>query len=76
MRIALILALLPIPAFAETFVVQAPPVAATVYAQGARVVRMATIDLPAGQHQIELRDMDPDLSLDAMDIRLSGATIA
>ncbi|MEX0308764.1 MAG: DUF4139 domain-containing protein, partial [Tateyamaria sp.] len=44
--------------------------------QGARVVRMATIDLPAGQHQIELRDMDPDLSLDAMDIRLSGATIA
>lgn len=75
MRFALILALLPLPALADTFVVQAPPVAATVYAQGALVSRSAKIDLPAGQHAIELRDMDPDLSLEAMDIRLTGATI-
>ena len=75
MRSALIIVLLPLPALADTFVVQAPPVAATVYAQGALVSRSATVDLPAGQHRIELRDMDPDLSLDAMDIALTGATI-
>ncbi|WP_299044919.1 DUF4139 domain-containing protein [uncultured Tateyamaria sp.] len=75
MRSALILALLPLPALADTFVVQAPPVAATVYAQGALVSRAATVDLPAGQHVLDLRNMDPDLSLDAMDIRLTGATI-
>ncbi|MEL6465870.1 MAG: DUF4139 domain-containing protein [Pseudomonadota bacterium] len=75
MRLAMILALLPLPALADTFVLQAPPVAATVYAQGALVSRRSAIELPAGQHRIELRDMDPDLSLDAMDIRLTGATI-
>ncbi|WP_299650428.1 DUF4139 domain-containing protein [uncultured Tateyamaria sp.] len=75
MRFALILALLPLPVLADTFVVQAPLVAATVYAQGALVSRNATVDLPAGQHTVELRDMDPSLSLDAMDIRLTGATI-
>ncbi|MBY5933288.1 DUF4139 domain-containing protein [Tateyamaria omphalii] len=75
MRLALILAIMPLPALADTIVVQAPPVAATVYAQGALVSRTATFELPAGQHTIELRDMDPDLSLDAMNIGLTGATI-
>lgn len=75
MRSALIFALLPLPALADTFVVQAPPVTATVYAQGALVSRNTTVDLPAGQHVIELRNMDPDLSLDAMDIAVTGATI-
>ncbi|WP_299553611.1 DUF4139 domain-containing protein [uncultured Tateyamaria sp.] len=75
MRLALILVLLPLPTFADTFAVQAPPVAATVYAQGALVSRNATIALPAGQHTLELRDMDPSLSLEAMDIRLTGAAI-
>ena len=75
MRFAVILALLPLPAMADTFVVQAPPVAATVYAQGALVSRNASLQLPAGQHTLELRDMDPSLSLDAMNIRLDGATI-
>ncbi|MEM8656135.1 MAG: DUF4139 domain-containing protein [Pseudomonadota bacterium] len=76
MRLAPILALLPLPAVADTFVVQAPPIVATIYAQGALVSRNATVDLPAGQHRLELRDMDPDLSLDAIDIRLGGATLA
>ncbi|GGX40675.1 hypothetical protein GCM10007385_05110 [Tateyamaria omphalii] len=75
MRIAAILALLPLPVIADTFVVQAPPVAATVYAQGALVSRNASLQLPVGQHTLELRDMDPSLSLDAMNIRLNGATI-
>lgn len=75
MRFALFLVLLPLPALADTFVVKAPPVAATVFAQGALVSRAATVELPAGQHTVELRDMDPDLSLDAMDIRFTGATI-
>lgn len=75
MRFAVIFALLPLPALADTFVVQAPPVAATVYAQGALVSRNASLQLPAGQHTLELRDMDPSLSLDAMNIRLDGATI-
>ncbi|WP_299700880.1 DUF4139 domain-containing protein [uncultured Tateyamaria sp.] len=75
MRFAVILALLPLPALADTFVVQAPPVAATIYAQGALVSRNTSLQLPAGQHRLELRDMDPSLSLDAMNIRLNGATI-
>lgn len=75
MRFAVIFALLPLPVIADSFVVQAPPVAATVYAQGALVSRKASLQLPAGQHTLELRDMDPSLSLDAMNIRLDGATI-
>lgn len=75
MRIAVILALLPLSAIADTIIVQAPPVAATVYAQGALVSRNTALQLPAGQHTLELRDMDPSLSLDAMNIRLDGATI-
>ena len=75
MRFALILALMPMTAAADTFAVQAPPVSATIYAQGAFVTRAGSIDLPAGQHILQLRDMDPSLSLAAMDIRLTGATI-
>ncbi|APX12999.1 DUF4139 domain-containing protein [Tateyamaria omphalii] len=75
MRFALILALLPLPAIADIIVVQAPPVAATIYAQGALVSRTTSLELPAGEHRLELRDMDPSLALEAMDIRLEGATI-
>jgi len=75
MRFAVIFALLPLPVIADTFLVQAPPVAATVYAQGALVTRNTSLQLPAGQHTLELRDMDPSLSLDTMNIRLNGATI-
>jgi len=40
------------PAFAEDFVVRADVAEAVVYAEGAEVVRRATLDLPAGAHRV------------------------
>ncbi|HCP82062.1 MAG TPA: hypothetical protein DIT67_10895 [Octadecabacter sp.] len=52
--LAVILASLSSTAFAEDFYTTAPVVAATVYADLARVKRRITIDAPAGDHQIFL----------------------
>lgn len=83
MRFALVcLALAPLPALApllagaDVISVTAPPVAVTAYAQGAIVTRTATFDLPAGQHDLRITDLDPALDPGAIDIALSGATLS
>ncbi|MEM6374130.1 MAG: DUF4139 domain-containing protein [Pseudomonadota bacterium] len=76
MRFALAcLALLPLPALSDTITLNAPPVAVTAYAQGAIVTRTVGFDLPAGQHELRIADLDRDLDLALIDIRLSGATL-
>ncbi|WP_415404919.1 DUF4139 domain-containing protein [Tateyamaria sp. SN3-11] len=75
MRFALLIALLPFPALADTFTVTAPPLAVTAYAEGAIVTRGGTVGLSAGTHTLHLTDMDPEIDADAIDISVTGASI-
>ncbi|MEO0380705.1 MAG: DUF4139 domain-containing protein, partial [Pseudomonadota bacterium] len=74
--LALVALFLPMPAFSETITLNAPPVAVTAYAQGAIVTRTVTFDIPAGQHELLVADMDSDLDLSLIDIDLSGAALS
>lgn len=77
MRFALVcLALAPLPAMADVITLDAPPVAVTAYAQGAMITRSVSFDMPAGQHDLRIADMDPQLDAAVIDIALSGATLS
>lgn len=77
MRFALVcLALAPLPAMADVITLDAPPVAVTAYAQGAIITRSVSFDMPAGQHDLRIADMDPQLDAAVIDIALSGATLS
>lgn len=77
MRFALVcLALTPLPAMADVITLDAPPVAVTAYAQGAIITRSVSFDMPAGQHDLRIADMDPQLDAAVIDIALSGATLS
>ena len=72
---AALLCALPLAAHADTFTLTAPPVAVTAYASGAVITRTTRIDLPAGQHLLQLADMDPAVDPELIDIALDGATL-
>ncbi|WP_299721991.1 DUF4139 domain-containing protein [uncultured Tateyamaria sp.] len=74
--LALVALFLPLPAWAETITLNAPPVAVTAYAQGAIVTRTVTFEMPAGEHDLRIADMDGDLDPSVIDIALSGATLS
>ncbi len=77
MRFAVLcLALAPLPSLADVITLNAPPVAVTAYARGALVTRTVTFDIPAGQHDLRIADMDPDLDAAMIDIDLSGAIVS
>ncbi|MFL4469599.1 mucoidy inhibitor MuiA family protein [Tateyamaria armeniaca] len=73
--LALAAALFPLPALADVITLNAPPVAVTAYAQGAIVTRTVTFDIPTGQHDLRIADMDSNLNAAMIDIALSGATL-
>ena len=73
--LALVALLLPLPALADTITLTAPTVAVTTYAEGAIVTRTVTFDMPAGQHDLRIADMDSDLELSLIDITLAGAAL-
>jgi uncharacterized protein (TIGR02231 family) len=58
------------PAWAVALVPQSKIDAVTVYLQGADVVRSTAVDLPAGEHQVILRDLPANI--DPQSIRVEG----
>ncbi|WP_415919167.1 DUF4139 domain-containing protein [Tateyamaria sp. SN6-1] len=72
---ALCLTLLPFPALADTFTLNAPPTAVTAFASGAVVTREVSIDLPAGAHSLVVADMPRFTVPEVIDVELSGATV-
>ncbi|MDF1726304.1 MAG: DUF4139 domain-containing protein [Sulfitobacter sp.] len=77
MRTALAcLALLPCSALAEDFTLQTAPDAVTLYAGQALVSRTATLDLPAGRHEIALPGLPLGLSPETLRVALEGATLS
>ncbi|MEP1355626.1 MAG: DUF4139 domain-containing protein [Tateyamaria sp.] len=73
--LALVALFLPLPSLADTITLTAPPIAVTAYSQGAIVTRTVTFDMPAGQHDLRIADMDSDLDPSVVDITLTGATL-
>ena len=73
---ALVALLFPVPSLAEVITLAAPPVAVTAYARGAMVTRSVTFDIPAGQHDLRIADLDKYLDAGMIDITLTGATLA
>lgn len=73
--LALVALFLPLPSLADTITLTAPPVAVTAYSRGAIVTRSVTFDMPAGQHDLRIADMDSTLDPGVIDITLSGATL-
>ncbi|NHF72125.1 mucoidy inhibitor MuiA family protein [Paracoccus xiamenensis] len=63
------------PALADTFEVQAPVTAATLYPQGASVIRSGRLDLPAGSHQLVIPGLPADTDPAGMRVVAEGATI-
>jgi uncharacterized protein (TIGR02231 family) len=72
---ALLLAVSPSFAFADTIIARSMPTEATVYTDGAILTRSTDIALPAGQHTVLLPDLFKDMSYFPIDIKLPGATI-
>jgi len=68
--------LFPLPALADLITLNAPPVAVTAYARGAIVTRTVSFDIPAGQHDLRIADLDSDLDPAMIDITLNGATLS
>ncbi len=62
-------------AMADRFEVASQPVAATVFPNLAHVVRTASVDLPAGLHQVVLTGLPTSTNLETLQISLSGAEI-
>jgi uncharacterized protein (TIGR02231 family) len=60
-----------VPAWSVEFTPLSTIDAVTVYLQGADVVRSTTVELPAGEHQVILRDLPA--SIDPQSIRVEGA---
>jgi len=73
--LALVALFLPLPGLADTITLTAPPIAVTAYSQGAIVTRTVTFDIPAGQHDLRIADMDSNLDPSVIDITLTGATL-
>ena len=74
MRLALIAAIsLSSPAVAETFTVRSALQSATVYAQGAKVTRVLSVDLPAGAHEVVLPDLPAEFSTELFQVSVSSA---
>ncbi|MEP2891711.1 DUF4139 domain-containing protein [Tateyamaria sp.] len=77
MRFVLVcLALAPLPTFADVITLDAPPVAVTAYASGAIITRTVNFDITAGQHDLRIADMDPNLDAALIDISLGGASLS
>jgi uncharacterized protein (TIGR02231 family) len=74
MRFALAACLLAttccVPVWAQDFAPPSKIDAVTVYMQGADVVRMASVDVPAGEHKITLADLPANI--DPRSIRVEG----
>lgn len=60
-----------VPAWAIELTPQSRIDAVTVYLQGADVVRAATVEIPAGEHQVILKDLPANI--DPQSIRVEGA---
>lgn len=73
---AFVALLCPLPALADVITLIAPPVAVTAYASGAMVTRTVSFDMPAGQHDLRIADLDSTLDAAMIDITLEGATLS
>ncbi len=69
---ALLTALLPLPALAETYVLDSRAAAAVIYPEGGSVSHIAILNAPAGAHQIVLPNLPKDLDLDLLRVAAPG----
>jgi len=74
--LALAALLFPLPTLADVITLDAPPVAVTAYARGAMITRTVRFDMPAGQHDLRIADLDSDLDAATIDIALEGAVMS
>ena len=63
------------PALAEVFETPAPVIQATLYPQGASIIRRAELDLPAGVHQLVIPGLPADIDPASLRIAAQGAKI-
>jgi uncharacterized protein (TIGR02231 family) len=72
---ALLLAVSPSFAFADTIIARSVPTDVTVYTSGAIVTRTSQVSLPAGQHTVVLPDLFPHMENSLVEINLPGVTV-
>lgn len=63
------------PALAEVIEMTAPPVAVTLYPQGASITRQVAQDLPAGIHQIVVAGLPAGTDPNSLRVSAEGATL-
>jgi len=73
LSLALLLALVTVPALAEDLPVTSRVSAAIVYPEGATVTREAEFSAPAGQHELLFTDLPRDTPLASVRVALEGA---
>lgn len=73
---AFVALLCPLPALADVITLIAPPVAVTAYASGAMVTRTVSFDMPTGQHELRIADLDSNLDAAMIDITLDSAILS
>ena len=73
--LALAFTALPLWAQAETFDLQSQIDAVTLYPQSAQITRSATIDLPAGRHQLTFFDIRQSVDPQSIETNVAGASL-
>jgi uncharacterized protein (TIGR02231 family) len=69
------LALLPGPALADVYTLNSAPIAATIYALGAKVQRALTVNVAQGAHQVILPGLPAEMDDQMMRVSVSGAAL-
>jgi uncharacterized protein (TIGR02231 family) len=70
--LALIAAFLPLPALAETYILNSRAAAAVIYPDGGSVSHIAILNAPAGAHRIVLPNLPKDFNLETLQVAAPG----
>ncbi len=72
---SVLLAVLPVTAYADVFQVSSSPQAVVVHPDAARVTREVTIDVPVGRHELRISDLPSQFDADFAEITVAGAVL-
>jgi uncharacterized protein (TIGR02231 family) len=72
---SVLLAVLPVTAYADIFQVSSSPQAVVVHPDAARVTREVTIDVPVGRHELRISDLPSQFDADFAEITVAGAVL-
>jgi uncharacterized protein (TIGR02231 family) len=73
--LALGLALIPLPLWADDIPLKSDVTAVTLYPQGATVTRVVPFEMPAGEHRLVLSDLPRSTPLESVRVSVEGAAM-